>query len=368
MQKRSNRNRSGMQTGLVGVLINGLLTFGKISAGVLSNSQSLIADGINSLSDSLSSLITVFGFYIAGKPADKDHPYGHERSEYIAGFTIAIITAYLGLDIAIESSKNLLSSGKPTIDIFPIVIMLLSIILKVFLMVYYNSKAKTLNSTMLKAASQDSKNDILMTSGILFALIVSPFFAFNLDAIIGLIVSIYIIICAVQMILGFMNDLLGNRPDQVTLNKIKSLLDKDNSIFGYHDLLVHQYGNQTAYGSVHVELDQSISLIKAHDIIDKIENEIYNLTSIRITAHADPLDINNIELHQIFQLIKSYLRSNYPQASFHDLRLREGVLYFDVVLNGLKCESDITFELGELLIRNSINYPIKIDFDIQQLI
>lgn len=368
MASLKNRNKAGMKVGLVGLCVNVLLTIAKIIAGVISKSQSLIADGINSLSDSLSSIITVFGFYIAGKPADKDHPYGHERSEYIAGFTIAIITAYLGFDIAISSFNSVLSSDRPNIGVFPIMVMILSMIFKLFLVVYYHKKSKLLNSTMLNASSQDSKNDILMTGGILIALFMGKFLSINVDAIVGLFVSVYIMYSAVKMILGFMDNLLGNRPDENTLNQIKMLLDNDKSIFGYHDLLVHQYGIQTSYGSVHVELDQSMSLIKAHDIIDRLENEIFDLTSIRITAHPDPLDIDNIEMHTIFQLIKSYLRNHYPQASFHDLRLSQGILYFDVVLNGLTCEGDITIDLGELLIRNDIKYPIKIDFDIQQLI
>lgn len=368
MSSIKNRNRSGMRVGIVGLSVNLILTLAKIIAGILSQSQSLIADGINSLSDSLSSIITVFGFYIAGKPADKDHPYGHERSEYIAGFTIAIITAYLGLDIAISSAKSLLSNNRPNIGFFPIMVMIFSMILKFFLVIYYQRQSKALNSSMLDASAQDSRNDIFMTGGILIALFIGNYVKISVDAILGLCVSIYIMYTAFQMVIGFMDNLLGNRPDEKTLKQIKKLLDNDKSIFGYHDLLVHQYGIQTAYGSVHVELDQSMSLIKAHDIIDRLENEIYDLTSIRITAHADPLDIDNIEMHTIFQLIKSYLRNHYPQASFHDLRLSQGILYFDVVLNGLTCEGDITLELGELLIRNNIKYPIKIDFDIQQLI
>lgn len=368
MKNRFSRKSVGMKAGIVGLISNLTLTVIKLIAGYLSKSQALLADGINSLSDTLSSLITIIGFYISGKPADEDHPYGHERSEYIAGFIIAIITGYLGFDIAIKSFKSLLTTDRPIINWLPIIIMIVSIIFKIFLVYYYKKNAKKINSKTLEAAGQDSFNDILMTFGILIALLLSPYFSLNIDAIVGLLVSIYIIYSSIQMITGFIHELLGNRPDENVLVDIKEILDNDKSIFGYHDLLVHQYGNETSFGSVHVELDQSMSLIKAHDILDNLENLIFKQTGIKVVAHADPLDIDNMELHKIFQLIKNYLRINYPQASFHDLRLVNGVLKFDVVLNGLTCRDDIILELGALLIKNRYNYSLDIEFDIQQLI
>lgn len=329
MSTKSTRKKIGIRTGVVGLIINLVLTIFKVSVGVLTRSQAILADGVNSLTDSLSSLITIFGFYIAGKPADRDHPFGHERSEYIAGFTVAIVTAYLALEIFIGSIKSLLANSRPTFNTASIVVLMLSIILKIFLAWYYKLQAKKIDSTMLKAAFQDSKNDVFMSSELLLALTFSNAVPFNLDAVLGILLSIYIMYSAFRMITGFMSELLGNRPSESVLILIKQILDDNEEIFGYHDLLVHQYGNETAYGSVHVELDQSINLIVAHDIIDRLEYEIYKKTKIKIVAHPDPLDIDNIELHKIYQLIKKFLRENYEQTSFHDLRVIKGVLHFD---------------------------------------
>lgn len=368
MSATTTRKKVGIKAGIVGLIINVFLTIFKVSVGVLTRSQAILADGVNSLTDSLSSLITIFGFYIAGKPADRDHPFGHERSEYIAGFTVAIVTAYLAVEIFIGSIKSLIADARPTFNGASFAVLILSIVLKLILAWYYNRQANKIDSSMLKAAVQDSKNDVFMSAELLVALSFSNRVPFNLDAILGIILSIYIMYSAFRMISGFMSELLGNRPSESLLIQIKEILDDSDEIFGYHDLLVHQYGNETAYGSVHVELDQSMNLIVAHDIIDRLEYEIYKKTKIKIVAHPDPLDIDNIELHKIYQLIKKFLRDNYEQTSFHDLRIIKGVLHFDLVLNGLKCEEDLTLEIGNLLIENKINYPIKITFDIQQLI
>lgn len=357
-----------MRAGFIGIISNLSLTLLKIYVGLISKSQAILADGINSFSDTLSSIITSVGFYIAGKPADKDHPFGHERSEYIAGFSVAMITLYLGITIGLESIQSILKGLQPIWNIWTIYVLILSVVIKIWLSVYYAKASKKINSAMLLASSQDSKNDVLMSSSILIAMLTSRFLNINIDGILGFLIALYIIWNAIKMVKEFINELIGNRPSDELLVNIKDILENNDSIFGYHDLLVHTYGGDSIYGTVHVELDQNMSLIKAHDIVDRLEKEILKKTSVSIVAHADPLDLDNIELHTTFQLIKRYLKSNYPQASFHDLRLIHNTLYFDIVLNGLKCEDDITLGIAELLVANKIMYPVKITFDTHQFI
>lgn len=364
----NERNKVGKQAGIVGLTMNILLSVGKIVAGKLANSQSILADGINSLSDTLSSIITIFGFQIAGKPADNDHPYGHERSEYIAGFTIALIMLVLGFDVVKNSVASFFSDNKMTFSEVSFVIMCISIVIKILMTYYYRYQAKKIDSKTLKAASVDARNDIAMTAIVLIALLLSPYISFNLDAILGSILGVYICFVSMKMIGDFMSELLGVRPSDQTLIDIKTVLDGNEEIFGYHDLMIHSYGSETSFGTVHVELDQNMSLIKAHAIIDKLEHEIYQKSGVNIVAHADPLDISNPELHNIYQTIKRYLKEHYPSATFHDLRLVAGVLSFDIVLNGLTCNDDILYDLGVELQQKGYTYKLDISFDIQQLI
>lgn len=368
MPKNKSRSDIGIIAGLVGLLTNITLSILKLLVGKLSNSQAIFADGINSLSDALSSLITVIGFQVARKPADSNHPYGHERSEYIAGFTVSLIMIYLGIDVMIGAALNLLNPKDLVISKTAIFIMLVSIYAKLILSIYYHIQSKKINSTSLVASKQDSLNDVLMSSVILISLLLNQRLDFNLDAFMGLFLGLFICYTSLKMIKTFINELLGQRPEESKLNAIKETLNNDVDIFGYHDLLVHNYGNGTSYGSVHIEMDQNITLIKAHDITDRLEKAMFDVSGINIVAHIDPLDITNYELHTIYQIIKKFLRENYPNASFHDMRLVEDALYFDLVLNGYQDSSTIQQQLCETLVHNGIVYPVYISYDVQQLI
>ena len=364
----STRYKVGYKAGAMGIITNLLLSAGKIGAGYLSHSQALIGDGINSLSDALSSFITVLGFYMSSKPADKEHPYGHQRSEYIAGFVMTLIMAYLGIEIVRSSFNRIVSPISLSISILTILVMIVSIIIKVIMVIYYRKKGNEIESEVLIAASQDSKNDVYMTSALLLAIIIQFATNLNIDGYIGVFIGIYIIYSSAQMIRDFIDELMGTRPKEELLEKIQEILDEEPEIIGYHDCMVHFYGKEYAFGTVHIELNQKMSLVEAHTIIDNIERKLYEMTSIEMVAHLDPLDIDGKELKEIYHFIKKFLKINYPETSFHDLRVIDNRLCFDLVLNGSKDYDKIEAYINEYLVSNNIQLTLEITKDNQQLI
>ncbi|QIK70884.1 cation transporter [Erysipelothrix sp. HDW6C] len=370
MKDSYERNKIGMKAGLLGLSANLLLSISKIVIGTIANSQAIIADGINNASDSMSSLITVVGFKIAGKPADKEHPYGHERFESIAGFVISLIMIYLGIDILRTSFGEIFTTTPLNVSVYTFGVLILSITVKGFMAWYYTKQANRIDSDMLHASSQDSKNDILMTGSILIGILIQWWFGFNIDAYMGMSIALFIIYSAVMMVRDFVNDLMGTRPDETQLHQIKDILDNEQKIIGYHDLLVHNYGKYNTYASVHIEINQVTSLVEAHEIIDSIEHEVYEETNINLVTHLDPLDIDSEEMTTIYDIIKRYIRANYPGVTFHDVRIIHERLMFDLVLDeACDYESEVIIEgLRRELGNNNIAYALDITIDTQQLI
>lgn len=370
MKNLENRNVIGIKAGIVGIICNLILFTLKLIVGTLSHSFAILADAINNLSDSLSSIITIVGFKIAAKPADKEHPYGHERFEYISGFVISIIMLYLGVDIIKSSVKDILNPMPMQMSKAMVVVLVISIIVKLGMSLYYSKKAKEADSEVLVANAKDSRNDVFITSSILFALFIQYYFNLRIDTYLGIIIALFIIYSSITMLREFMNELLGSRPDTDTLLKVKQILCDNPQIEGYHDVMIYNYGTFHVYGVVHVEVDAKLSLIEAHNIIDAIEREIKKETNIDLVIHLDPLDMDSPEILNIQRVIKSYLKESCEGCKFHDLRIINHVLRFEIVLcDGLKHEPDrIKQEITAYLRSEGIQYELEITMDTDQLI
>ncbi len=365
-----NRNKEGIKVGLAGLAINLLLSVFKVTIGIIANSQSIMADGINNFSDSMSSVITVVGFIVTGKPADREHPYGHQRFEYIAGFVMALIMGVLGLEVLKTSIANIIEPQTTTFSMLAIFVLIFSIAAKGFMAYMYDVQARKLKSDMLLASRQDSLNDMMTTAGVLIGVGFQFWTGYTIDAYLGLGLSLFILWSALKMVREFMNSLLGERPDASVLDEIKTILDTNSEILGYHDLMVHNYGSNTTYGSVHVEINQTMSLIDAHTIVDTLENTILNKTGISLAIHMDPLDIESPEMKEIYQIIKKHIRTFYGGVDFHDVRIIHDTLMFDLVIepDKLNVVDTIKTTLKEELARNGFTYPLKVTVDTQQLI
>ena len=275
------RQKYGNLASIFGIISNFFICVLKLIFGLLFNLISLIADGFNNLSDAGSSLVSLIGFKLSSKPADKDHPYGHARIEYIAGLAVSIIISILGVQLITNSISGIIDNfNKPfqkmeQIEfIITIVVLSISILVKIFQGLFYKKIGKRISSLALIATSTDSRNDVLATSFVLVGIIISQCCSFYIDGYLGCIVGIFILISGFKLIKETSNPLIGEKVDDELVKKLVHKILSYDGVLGIHDLQIHNYGPKTYYASIHVEVDASKDILSTHDMIDNIEKEI----------------------------------------------------------------------------------------------
>lgn len=330
----SVRTAIGTLAGLTGIICNLLLAALKMVLGWVVGSVSIVADGVNNLTDGASSVVTYLGFRMAQHPADKEHPYGHARYEYLSGLTVAVLILFAGVELAKSSFQKILSPS--AVQVSPIVIGLLlgSAAVKLWMSVFYKKLGKKINSVTLLAAATDSRNDILATGAVLLGCLVQFFFQFNIDAYIGLAMAVFILWSGVQVVRSTVSPLLGQQADKSLTENIQKLILSHAPVLGIHDLLVHDYGPGQCYASVHVELSADEDPLRCHDIIDDIEWDALQELNVHLVIHYDPVVQNDAEQNEMQQLVKDILAEIDPRLSMHDFRLVRGAeqtkLVFDL--------------------------------------
>lgn len=353
------------KVGIIGSIVNGFLFILKFSVGLITGSIAMTSDAFNNLSDFLNSMITFIALKFSLKPADADHPYGHERFEIIAGFTVSMVM----LVLAIETIRSGLSSfGKPISNHAPMFfyVSLLSMALKFLLMIVNHRYAKQTQSSLLRVNVYDSFFDILISLSLVFAYLFQAQTKLNLDALLGTLIGFVLIVTSIQLIREFISGLLGKQASSEEIDGILAILDANKNIVGYHDLQIHSYGKFHKYALVHVEVDQRMTLVRAHHIIDEIEEEVITTTGIKLDVHLDPLDLSSPEIKMIIPLIKTTLRSLDESIDFHDVRIEGRLLSFDIV--NIK-ESNIANELIKIKLLEVLpEYELDIRFDTIDLI
>lgn len=317
------RYKIGMFAGIVGLVSNLILFITKLIAGSLSGSVSILTDAINSLSDTASSILTIVGFKIAAKPADKEHPYGHQRFEYISGFLVSVIIIFVGFQFLITSIERILNPSKLAAGPLVFILLIISIIAKIIQGFFYRSAATTIHSTTLRSAAQDSFNDVYTTVIVLAASLLESFTGWTVDGYAGTLLAIFIIYSGINMIRDSMDDLLGTRPNEQELAEIQAHFEQFEFILGYHDLLVHNYGPNKTFASIHIEVDDSWSLIQAHGVSDYIEKHFKDVLGIALICHLDPIAVQNEEHTRIYREVKAILKSYQLNLKFHDFRVDE---------------------------------------------
>lgn len=283
-----NREKLVILTGLMGLSINLIVFLLKIVIGFFSSSVAIISDAINNLSDSMSSLITIVGSKIASKPADKEHPYGHGRTEYIASLIVGIFIILVGFELLKTSIENIFKPKVLDISLYMSLILTISILLKLY-MYYYNKKVyKISGSTLNKMISIDSLNDVLATSIVLVSVLVSKYFNINIDGYVGLIISLIVLKSGIEIFLEIGNKLMGKEIPQDTIDKMTQIILNGKYIKGVHQIEIHEYGRRKLYGSCHVEVPANIDTYTMHKILHKVERKIYKEMEITLSIHADP--------------------------------------------------------------------------------
>ena len=363
------RTAFGIFAGVVGLLSNLLLFVGKLLIGLISGSVSIMADAMNNLSDTVSSVLTLVGFYIAGKPADKEHPYGHERFEYISGMLVSLLITFVGFQFFMTSIERIKAPQSIKVTPVILIILVLSILIKVWQSVFYKRVAKKIDSNTLVATAKDSLNDVFTTIAVLVSATVEGVTGLKIDGIVGLVIACYIIFSGLQLIREFINELMGLRPDQAAIDQMKLYLSSVSEIVGYHDLLIHQYGPNKTFASVHIEIDDRWDLTKAHETIDEIELEFRQKLGVDLVCHIDPVNLYDQRQQFIHQELKKIIKGIDSELKGHDIRLVEHggkprILFDLVVPNQFKAtDQELKIRIQEQVYRNIGDYPVEVTFD-----
>ena len=361
----------GMLCGIVGICLNIMLFCGKLFAGIISNSISIMADAFNNLSDAGSSAITLVGFKLASHKPDADHPYGHGRIEYISGLIISAAIIVMGVELFRKSINKIIHPEVTKYTIVTLIILIASILVK-FYMAFYNGRlGKKLNSAPLKATAMDSLSDCIATSLVLATTIFAYFTNIYLDGWCGLVVSVFIFYAGFTAGKESINPLLGTPPEPEYIEHIENIVvGFDEKIVGIHDLMVHDYGPGRRFVSLHAEVPADEDVLILHDIIDNLEKELGKQLSCLATIHMDPVDIKNPEVNILKEKVKNLVISISKELSIHDFRVVFGEthtnLIFDIVIpysTNLKDE-DVIKEIKTLLKENiGQEYNAVIDID-----
>ncbi|AKN30093.1 cation transporter [Clostridium carboxidivorans P7] len=284
------RDKYGYLGGTIGILTNILLAGAKFIIGRLSNSISLIADAMNNLSDATSSVITIVGFKLSSKPADEEHPFGHGRIEYISGLLISFIVLYIGVEFVKSSYERIINPAKTEFQWIYLVVLLFSIAIKIWISKFNKTIAKSINSSALQASSIEAFVDVIISTCIIFSLILSRYTSLVIDGYIGLLVSAFILYSGYILIKDTLNPLLGEAPDPELVKNIASKVKKYEYIKGVHELVIHNYGPRKILASIHAEVPKDVSLKEIHRIVDKAEKEISEDLNIHLIIHLEPVE------------------------------------------------------------------------------
>lgn len=351
------RTAHGKMAAIIGIISNLILFITKLLIGIFTFSISIVADSINNLSDMASSIATLIGFHLAQKPADKEHPYGHERIEYVTGLIISLIVVIVGSVLLITSIYKLVNYKTEEIDYLLIYISIgilcFAIILKVLQFFAYKRIGNIINSLALKAAAQDSLNDCISTGAVLVGTIIililslnNIVLSFSIDGILGIFVSIFIIISGIKLLKDEVNPLIGVPVSNKFVNGINKFIKSHDIVLGTHDIICHMYGPTKCYMTVHVEVDSRLSLIDVHDKIDEIEMEVKEKYNVILTTHMDPIIFGDKELDKIKITLDDVLASINKKIQYHDLRL---INSSDKVIFDLDLNYDLNIDEEELI-------------------
>lgn len=334
------RGRYGLLCGFVGIACNVILCTLKITVGVITSSISVVADGLNNLSDMGSSVITMIGFKLAGKPADSDHPFGHGRMEYMSAFVVSVIILIVGGELFVSSVKDLINgTAAPVYDKTAVTVLAVSILVKLWMFIFNRKLGKKISADALMATAQDSINDCITTAVILTAVIISMIFrpSFNLDAVMAAAVALFIIYSGLSAAKNTLDQILGEPPSKELTEAIENTIMSFDGFIGIHDLIVHNYGPGRQFASVHVEVPQDIDIVKCHEQIDICEKLVNERLDVALVIHMDPIDTNDENVAAARSAMTDGLKKIDGRLSLHDFRMTPGGenhtnLIFDVVV------------------------------------
>lgn len=330
------REKYGVLSGAVGIVLNLLLSAGKFFAGVLTGSIAITADAFNNLSDAGSSVVTLVGFKLAGQKADDGHPFGHGRAEYLAGLLVSLMILLVGLELGKTSIGKILRPEAVDFSLVSVAILAASILVKLWMSHFNRVLGKKLGSAAMAATAADSLSDVVATSAVLAGTLAGHFAHLSIDGWAGAVVAVFILKAGWGAAKDTINPLLGARPDPELVHAIREVVLSHPQVVGMHDLIIHDYGPGRRLCSFHAEVPQDADILEAHDAIDHIEREIQEKFGIETTAHMDPIATGDSEVTRLRDQVRDLVKEIDEDMSIHDFRVTRGPLHtnliFDVVV------------------------------------
>ena len=324
----------GTLSGIVGIVVNLLLFAGKFVAGTLSGSIAISADAFNNLSDAGSSIVSLVSFRIAAKPADRDHPFGHARIEYIASMIVSFLILIVGFEIVSDSVKKIISRESSLVfSVLSIVILSVSILAKLWLALFNYRLGKKIGSDVMRATAVDSLSDTISTTAVLVATLIFRFTGLDIDAWVGLAVALFIFWAGIRILRETQNSLLGEAPVKEVTDAIDAIVSGYPAILGIHDLMIHSYGPGHSFASFHAEVDGADDVYESHDVIDEVERRIRDELSIVCTIHMDPINTDDALTTSLREETAELVREIDPGITIHDFRIVPGVTHTNLIFD-----------------------------------
>ena len=356
IENPENRAKYGLLSSITGIIVNIFLSIIKLLIGIFSNSISIISDALNNVTDAGSSIVTMIGFKVSQKKIDRDHPWGHGRMEYIAAFIVDILIVLVGIELFKSSFDKIINPELPDINNVTIVILVIAVLTKLWLFVFYNKISNIINSTAIKGNAYDSISDSISTSVVLLSAIVAKIFGISIDGYASILVSIFILFTGFKALKETIDLLLGMKPDGEFVEELEKFSKNYDIISGIHDVMVHDYGPGRKIVSFHAEVPANCDICKAHDLIDQMEQDIYEKFNCITTIHMDPIVTDDEEINEMRKRTEEIVKEINPKFSIHDFRMTDGGdrinLIFDVVV---PLEENINYDETRILIQNKIH-------------
>ena len=366
----AQREACGRRSGVMGIILNFCLFVMKLLVGIFTGSIAVIADAVNNLSDAANSVVTLVGFRLAGKPADKEHPFGHGRVEDIVGIVIAMSIILLGVEFIRSSVANIINPPEMDAGILAIALLVAGFFVKLWMYFYNRRLGRAINSDVLMMVAKDSRNDCFINIATIASLAAVAYFDLYIDGYIGILISAVLLHTGFMAAKGIFGNILGKPVDKQTADAIIGIVMKQDGIIGTHDLVVHNYGPMRNVATIHAEMPVTVSIVDAHAAIDAAEAAVAEQLGIALTIHLDPVDTSNEQLNDIKAIVRAFLAENCPKADAHEFRFVERtpgrLLIFELELphGTQKAESDsIVVGIKECVRKSYPDCNIKVNIE-----
>ncbi len=349
------RRAYGTMVSLVGIILNLLLATGKLTVGLLTGALSIQADAVNNLSDAGSQIISLVTFRIAAKPADREHPFGHARIEYVASMIVSFIILLIGWELLSGSIDKVLHPTETLFSWVSVGILGASVLIKLWLCIFNRKIAKKIDSSVMRATAADSLSDAVATAAVLVSALIFKFTGFDPDAYMGILVALLILVAGIKILNETKNSILGEKPSEETVAVITEVVARYPEALGIHDLVVHNYGPGRIMASLHVEVDGHEDIFKSHDMADRIEQELRTAYDIEATVHMDPIVVDDPLVVELRNMTEGLVSALYPSARIHDFRIVPGDTHTNLIFDAAvpfevkDSDEDVRKKIGDVI-------------------